>query len=60
MIHANGIDPKTNLPHPLQRIENALEEANVKIDEHKSEEKQVEEIVRKLQPILPIKFANRM
>ena len=57
-IHANGIDPKTKLPHPMQRLENAFAEAKVKIDEYKNEEKQVQEIIKKLQPILPIKFST--
>ena len=56
IIHRNGIDPKTNLPHPQIRLENAFEEARVHIDEHKPVEKQVEEIVQKLRPILPIRF----
>jgi ribosome maturation protein SDO1 len=59
IIHRNSIDPKTNLPHPPQRIENALGEAKVKIDEHKKAEDQVQEIVKKLRPVLPIKFEVR-
>ena len=30
MIHRNGVDPRTNAPHPPQRIENAFEEAKIK------------------------------
>ncbi|MBW3021904.1 ribosome assembly factor SBDS [Candidatus Woesearchaeota archaeon] len=56
IIRRNGVDPKTHLPHPLQRLENAFEEAKVKIDEFVSDEKQVQEILKKLRPILPIKF----
>ncbi|MBU4283826.1 MAG: ribosome assembly factor SBDS [Nanoarchaeota archaeon] len=55
-IHANGVDPKTGLPHPVTRIENAFEEAKIHIDEFKSEEKQIDEILKKLRVILPIKF----
>ncbi len=57
IIHRNGIDPRTNLPHPLQRIENAIEEAKVHIDENKGVEKQVDEILKKIRVVLPIKFA---
>ncbi len=56
LIHRNAVDPRTQLPHPQQRIQLALDEAKIKIDEFKSAEDQVQEIVKKLQPILPIKF----
>ena len=56
IIHRNAVDPKTHIPHPVTRIENALEEAKVKIDEHKAAEEQVDEIIKKLRIILPIKF----
>ena len=58
-IQKNGIDPKTSLPHPLTRLELAFEEAKVKISEYKSEKDQIEEIMDKLRPILPIKFAKK-
>jgi ribosome maturation protein SDO1 len=56
MIAREAIDPRTKLPHPLARIELAFEEAKIKLDEFKRAEEQVTEIVRKLQPILPIRF----
>lgn len=59
IIHVNAIDSKTGLPHPPQRIENAMREAKVHIDEHKTAEEQVEEILAKLRPIIPIKFETR-
>jgi ribosome maturation protein SDO1 len=59
IIHINAIDPSTGLPHPLQRIENALEEAKIHIDERREAEEQIEEIVKKLRPIIPIKFATK-
>jgi ribosome maturation protein SDO1 len=56
IIHRNGVDPKTHAPHPVIRIENAFEEAKFHIDEVTSVEKQVQEALKKIQPILPIKF----
>lgn len=56
IIHVNGVDPKTHAPHPITRIENAMEEAKVRIDEFKSPDQQVQEIIQKLRPILPIRF----
>ncbi|MFC1753707.1 ribosome assembly factor SBDS [Thermoproteota archaeon] len=58
-IVKNGIDPRTKLPHPPQRIELAMAEAKVKIDMFKTAEQQIEEIVSKLRPILPISFEKK-
>ena len=58
-IQQNGVDPKTNLPHPMNRIEAAFQEAKIKVDEHSSAEDQMPQILRKLQPILPIKFVTK-
>jgi ribosome maturation protein SDO1 len=51
-----AVDPKTGLPHPAKRIELAMEEAKIKIDDQHSIEDQVPGIVRQLQPILPIRL----
>ncbi|MFH1770850.1 MAG: ribosome assembly factor SBDS [archaeon] len=59
IIHKNGIDPKTKLPHPMQRLENAFNEAKIHIDEFKRAEDQVNEIIKRLTPILPIRFAKK-
>lgn len=56
IIHTNAVDPQTHLPHPPQRIEAALEEAKVRIDELKTAEDQVDDIVKQIRPIIPIKF----
>ena len=55
-IHRNGIDPRTNAPHPATRIEAAIDEAKVKIDEYKPAEQQMQDVIKALRPILPIKF----
>ncbi|MBS3144661.1 ribosome assembly factor SBDS [Candidatus Woesearchaeota archaeon] len=60
IIHRQAIDTKTNLPHPPARIEAAMEQAKVKIDENKSAEEQVEAILTALKPIIPIKFETRL
>jgi ribosome maturation protein SDO1 len=54
-INKNFIDPKTKLPHPIQRIENALEDVRVTIDPLKKPEDQVKSIVDALRKILPLK-----
>lgn len=50
------IDPRTNAPHPPQRIERALEESKVHIDAFKDAEAQIKEVVDGLRLILPMKF----
>ena len=55
-IAANAINPQNKLPHPPLRIELALEEAKFRVDPFKPVEKQVEEAMRLLKPIIPIKF----
>ena len=57
MIARDAIDPRTNAPHPPVRIEKALDEAKVHIDPFKSTQRQMEDILEKLRPVLPIKFA---
>lgn len=50
------IDPKTNLPHPPLRIENAMEQIHYPIDPFKPLEEQAKEIIKLLRPILPLKM----
>ncbi|MFH1182618.1 MAG: ribosome assembly factor SBDS [Candidatus Woesearchaeota archaeon] len=59
LIQRNGINPENDLPHPAQRIENAMIEAKVRIDENKKAEDQVQEIVKKIRLVLPIRFEVR-
>lgn len=59
LIQRNGINPDNDLPHPAQRIENALVEAKVKIDENKKAEDQVQDVVKKIRLVLPIRFELR-
>ncbi len=59
IIHRTAVDPTTGYPHPPNRIEAAIEEAKVRIDEHKKAEEQIHDIVKQLMPLLPIKFEIR-
>ena len=52
----NAVDSKTGLPHPLIRIQNAMEEIRVNVDEFKSAEDQLQDVVGKLSEVIPIKF----
>ena len=55
-IRRNGVDPRTHAPHPAQRIEAAMQEAKVRVDEFKPADQQVNDIIKALRPIIPIKF----
>jgi len=56
IIATNAINPQTKTPHPPQRIELALEEARVHVDPFKSASAQVQDILKVLQAIMPIRF----
>ncbi|MCF7866157.1 ribosome assembly factor SBDS, partial [Candidatus Woesearchaeota archaeon] len=50
---------RTGSPHPVTRIENAMNEAKIKIDEFKKAEDQIQEIMHLLKPIIPIKLETK-
>ena len=52
------VDPKTHLPHPPLRIEQAMKDGRVSIDPQKNIEEQVKEIVEKLRSIIALKSEN--
>lgn len=54
-IHRSFVDPKSHLPHPILRIEQAMEQARVGIDPHKRAEDQIKDVVDALRAILPLK-----
>jgi ribosome maturation protein SDO1 len=51
-----AINPQTNTPHPLTRIEIAMNEARVHIDPFKSVDELVSETVKAIRPLIPIKI----
>lgn len=58
IIAKNSIDPRTNAPNPPLRIENAMREAKVSIDPFKGATEQIDDVVKKINMIMPIKFAT--
>jgi ribosome maturation protein SDO1 len=54
-MNKSFVDPRTHLPHPVTRIEAALEEARVTIDAFKKPEDQIKGIIDSLRTILPLK-----
>lgn len=54
LITRNYIDPRTKLPHPPLRIEQAMGQVHLPIDPFKDAEEQVQTFVKALRPILPL------
>ena len=52
------VDPRSHLPHPPLRIEQALDDGRVSIDPFKNVDEQVKDIVEKLRPIIALKSEN--
>jgi len=55
-ISRECIDPKTNLPHPPLRIEQAMKQIRFSIDPSKGVEEQAKEIIKLLRPVIPLKM----
>ena len=55
-ISRQCMDPRTNLPHPPTRIEQAMSQIRISIDPFKDAEEQAKEVIQELRPILPIKM----
>ena len=52
------VDPKTHLPHPPLRIEQAMTDGRVSVDPFKNPDEQIKDIIEKLRPIIPLKTEN--
>ncbi|MDR2966386.1 MAG: ribosome assembly factor SBDS [Methanobacteriaceae archaeon] len=55
-ITRESINPQNGLPHPVQRIENAMDESKVKIDPFKSIDEQVKTTLKAIKVKIPIRF----
>ncbi|HTP54227.1 MAG TPA: ribosome assembly factor SBDS [Thermoplasmata archaeon] len=55
-IARNAMNPQTGAPHPPARIEAAMEEAKVHIDPFRPVDAQMQEVLAKLRPLIPIRL----
>ncbi len=55
-IARNAMNPQTGAPHPPARIEAAIKEAKVHIDPFRPVDVQVQEVLQKLRPLIPIRL----
>jgi ribosome maturation protein SDO1 len=54
-IARNYVDPRTGLPHPPLRVEQAMAEIRISIDPFRDTAEQTKVVVDQLRPILPLK-----
>jgi ribosome maturation protein SDO1 len=57
-ISSTAIDPRSKMPHPPSRIENALDESRYGVDPFLSIDRQVSDAVKLMRPLIPLKFAT--
>jgi len=56
LISKRGVNPQSGVPHPVDRVLRAMEQAKVRIDLNKRVEEQLESVLEEIQKIIPIKF----
>jgi len=56
LISKRGVNPQSGMPHPVDRVLRAMEQAKVRIDLNKRVEEQLESVLEEIQKIIPIKF----
>ena len=54
-IAKNYVDPKTHLPHPPTRVEQAMLDARVSIDPFQDANEQTKAVIEKIRTIIPLK-----
>ncbi len=59
-IAKSFVDPRSHLPHPPLRIEQAMDDARVSVDPFRSTDEQIKEIVEQLRSIIPLKSENML
>ena len=57
-ISKTYVDPRSHLPHPSLRIEQAMIDAKISVDPHKNADVQIKDIVEKMRSIIPLKSEN--
>ena len=59
-ISKTYVDPRSHLPHPPLRIEQAMDEARISVDPFKNTDEQTKDIVEQLRSIIPLKSENML
>ena len=59
-IAKNFVDPRSHLPHPSLRIEQAMDDARISVDPFRNVDEQTKDIVEQLRSIIPLKSENML
>ncbi len=59
-IAKSYVDPRSHLPHPPLRIEQAMDDARVSIDPFRNLDEQIKEVIEQLRSIIPLKSENML
>ena len=59
-IAKSYVDPRSHLPHPPLRIEQAMDDARVSVDPFRNTDEQIKEIIEQLRSIIPLKSENML
>lgn len=59
-IAKSYVDPRSHLPHPPLRIEQAMDDARVSVDPFRNTDEQIKDIIEQLRPIIPLKSENML
>jgi len=59
-ISKTYVDPRSHLPHPPIRIEQAMDDARVSVDPFRNTDEQIKEIIEQLRSIIPLKSENML
>jgi ribosome maturation protein SDO1 len=57
-ISKTYVDPRSHLPHPPLRIEQAMDDARISVDPFRNTDEQIKEIIEQLRSIIPLKSEN--
>jgi len=52
------VDPRSHLPHPPLRIDQAMDDARISIDPFRNTDEQTKDVVEQLRSIIPLKSEN--
>lgn len=59
-IAKSYVNPRSHLPHPPLRIEQAMDDARVSVDPFRNTDEQIKEIIEQLRSIIPLKSENML
>jgi len=59
-IAKSYVDPRSHLPHPPLRIEQAMDDAKISVDPFRNTDEQIKDVIDHLRSIIPLKSENML